>query len=67
MHLKHVNEALKLLAKAGLSLKLITIRLFEGASFSPYRLHNRPEAARYVLTFVTACSDRDTHTLSKFS
>jgi hypothetical protein len=43
------------------------IRLYEGASFSPDRLHNRPEAARYLLTLVTACSDRDTHTLSKFS
>jgi hypothetical protein len=45
----------------------ICIRLFEGASFSPERLHNRPEAARYLLNLVTACSDRDTHTLSKFS
>jgi hypothetical protein len=44
-----------------------TIRLYEGASFSPDRLHDRPEAARYLLTLVTACSDRDTHTLSKFS
>jgi hypothetical protein len=43
------------------------IRLYEGASFSPDRLHNRPEAARYFLTLVTACSDRYTHTLSKFS
>jgi hypothetical protein len=43
------------------------IRLYEGASFSPERLHNRPEAARYLLTLVTTCSDRDTHTLSKFS
>jgi hypothetical protein len=43
------------------------IRLYEGASFSPDRLHNRPEAARYLLTLLTACSDRDTHTLSKFS
>jgi hypothetical protein len=43
------------------------IRLYEGASFSPVRLHNRPEAARYLLTLVTARSDRDTHTLSKFS
>jgi hypothetical protein len=43
------------------------IRLFELASFSPDRLHNRPEAARYLLTFVTACSYRDTHALSKFS
>jgi hypothetical protein len=42
-------------------------RLFERASFSPDRLHNRPEAARYLLTFVTTCSDRDTHMLSKFS
>jgi hypothetical protein len=39
------------------------IILFEGASFSPDRLHNRPEAARYLLTLVTACSDRDTHTI----
>ena len=31
-------------------------------AFSPDRLHNRPEAARYLLTLVTACSDRDTHT-----
>jgi hypothetical protein len=45
----------------------IIIRLYEGASFSPDRLHNRPEVARYLLTLVTACSDRDTHTLSKFS
>jgi hypothetical protein len=45
----------------------LDIRLYEGASFSPDRLHNRPEAARYLLTLVTACSDRDTHTLSKFS
>jgi hypothetical protein len=45
----------------------VCIRLYEGASFSPDRLHNRPEAARYLLTLVTACSDRDTHTLSKFS
>jgi hypothetical protein len=45
----------------------LTIRLYEGASFSPDRLHNRPEAARYLLTLVTACSDRDAHTLSKFS
>jgi hypothetical protein len=44
-----------------------TKRLLDGASFSPDRLHNRPEAARYLLTLVTACSDRDTHTLSKFS
>ena len=36
-------------------------------AFSPDRLHNRPEAARYLLTLVTACSDRDTHTLSNFS
>jgi hypothetical protein len=43
------------------------IRLYERASFSPDRLHNRPESARYLLTLVTACSDRDTHTLSKFS
>jgi hypothetical protein len=46
---------------------LATKCLFEGASFSPDRLHNRPEAARYLLTLVTACSDQDTHTLSKFS
>jgi hypothetical protein len=45
----------------------LLIRLYEGASFSPDRLHNRPEAARYLLTLVTACSDRNTHTLSKFS
>jgi hypothetical protein len=43
------------------------IRLYEGASFSPDRLHSRPEGARYLLTLVTACSDRDTHTLSNFS
>jgi hypothetical protein len=42
-------------------------RLFDGPSFSPDRFHNRPEADRYLLTLVTACSDRDTHTLSKFS
>ena len=36
-------------------------------AFSPDRLHNRPEAARYLLTLVTACSDRETHTLSNFS
>ena len=36
-------------------------------AFSPDRLHNRPEAARYLLTLATACSDRDTHTLSNFS
>jgi hypothetical protein len=36
-------------------------------AFSPDRLHNRPEAARYLLNLVTACSDRDTHKLSKFS
>jgi hypothetical protein len=48
-------------------LELASIRLYEGASFSPDRLHNRPEAARYLLTLVTAYSDRDTHTLSKFS
>jgi hypothetical protein len=41
--------------------------LYEGDSFSPDRLHNRPEAARYLSTLVTACSDRDTHTLSKLS
>jgi hypothetical protein len=35
--------------------------------FSPDRLHNRPEAARYLLNLVTASSDRDKHTLSKFS
>jgi gag-polypeptide of LTR copia-type len=45
----------------------LSIRLYEGASFSPDRLHNRPEAARYILTLVTPCSDRNTHTLSKFS
>jgi hypothetical protein len=45
----------------------VAIRLYEGASFSPDRLHNRPEAARYLLTLVTACCDRDTRTLSKFS
>jgi hypothetical protein len=44
-----------------------TKRLYEGASFSPDRLQNRPEAARYLFTLVTACTDRDTHTLSKFS
>jgi hypothetical protein len=49
------------------SWSLVPIRLYEGASFSPDRLHNRPEAAQYLLTLVTACSDRDTHTLSKFS
>jgi hypothetical protein len=38
-------------------------RLFEGASFYPDRLHNRPEAARFLLTLVTACSDRDIHTI----
>jgi hypothetical protein len=42
-------------------------RLFEGASFSPDRLHNRPYAARCLLTLVTACSDRDKYTLSKLS
>jgi hypothetical protein len=47
--------------------EVTVIRLYEGASFSPDRHHNRPEAARYLLIFVTACSDRDTHTLSKFS
>jgi hypothetical protein len=53
--------------KRMLKAEVIDIRLLEGASFSPDRLHNRPEAARYLLTLVTACSDRDTHTLSKFS
>jgi hypothetical protein len=48
-----------------LDVEVVCKRLFEGASFSSDRLHNRPEAARYLLTLVTACSDRDT--LSKFS
>jgi Integrase zinc binding domain len=42
---------------------VVAIRLYEGASFSPDRLHNRPEATLYLLTLVTACSDRATHTI----
>jgi hypothetical protein len=57
----------ELVASFAAEVKVEGIRLYEGASFSPDRLHSRPEAARYLLTLVTACSDRDTHTLSKFS
>jgi hypothetical protein len=32
--------------------------LFDRAGFSPDLLHNRPEAARYLLTLVTDCSDQ---------
>jgi hypothetical protein len=39
----------------------VGIRLYEGASFSPDRLHNRPEAARYLLTLVTLAVT-ETHT-----
>jgi hypothetical protein len=65
-----VLEASNFSREAGLvttARQVLAIMLYEGASFSPDRLHNRPEAARYLLTLVTARSDRDTHTLSKFS
>jgi hypothetical protein len=42
-------------------------KVVEGAIFSPDRLRNRPEAARYILTLVISCSDRGTHALYKFS